>query len=78
MEKKIVSDFVVNTRRKPASKLGNVAALERPIDVKFGPDGSLYILDFGQLTVKNGQEKIVKGTGKIFKLASVPATQPSK
>jgi glucose/arabinose dehydrogenase len=79
VEKKIVSDFVVNTRRKPASRLGtNVVALERPIDVKFGPDGSLYILDFGQLTVKGGKEKIVKGTGKIFKLMSVPATQPSK
>jgi len=84
VDEKTVTDFVVNTRRMPASKLGHGAvALERPIDVKFGPDGAMYILDFGEMTVKNGQENIVKGSGKIFKLmpappspASLPATRP--
>jgi glucose/arabinose dehydrogenase len=79
VDEKVVSDFIVNTRRQPASQLGKgTIALERPIDVKFGPDGALYILDFGQMTVRNGKEKITKGTGKIFKLTSVPATRPSK
>ena len=74
----MVSDFVVNTRRMPASKLGRgVVALERPIDVKFGPDGALYILDFGQMSVKGGEEKIVAGSGRIFMLVPVAATQPT-
>ena len=29
--------------------------LERPIDVKIGPDGYLYVLDFGRMEVRNGQ-----------------------
>jgi glucose/arabinose dehydrogenase len=78
VDEKTVSDFVVNTRRMPASKLGRgVVALERPIDVKFGPDGAIYILDFGQMIVNGGQEKIVAGSGRIFRLAPVAATQPT-
>jgi len=80
MDEKTVSDFVVNTSRMPASKMGKGAvALERPIDVKIGPDGSIYILDFGQMTVKNGQEKVSGGTGKIFKLSpALPTVPPPK
>jgi hypothetical protein len=62
-------EFIHNTRNIPASKLGNdVEALERPNDVKFGPDGKLYILDYGRMEVKEGREKIVPGTGCIFVL----------
>jgi glucose/arabinose dehydrogenase len=67
-----VKEFIRNTENKPASKLGkNVMALERPIDVKFGPDGSLYILDFGQLEVRNGKERITDRTGRVFRLVPV-------
>jgi len=56
--------------------------LERPIDVKFGPDGSLYILDFGQMEMKNGKPEVKRGTGKIFKLVAsepeAPTTSPAK
>src|SRR5262245_1502007 len=45
-----IDDFVRNTRGMPASLQGkDVEALERPIDIKFSPDGKLYIVDYGQM-----------------------------
>ncbi|HMB95686.1 MAG TPA: hypothetical protein VKK61_06570, partial [Tepidisphaeraceae bacterium] len=71
-----VDDFIRNTEGVPASKLGHGAeALERPCDAKFGPDGKLYILDYGKMEVRDGQEKIAAGTGKIFILE--PVEQPT-
>jgi hypothetical protein len=77
-----VKDFVFNARGGPASQLqeGRHEALERPIDVKFCPaDGYLYIVDFGQVRMDGGREKVNDGTGKIFRLlpASVAATPNS-
>ncbi|MGC4031741.1 MAG: hypothetical protein QM754_08410 [Tepidisphaeraceae bacterium] len=41
MDTKRVSDFITNTRRVPASMIpGADREMERPIDVKFGPDGA--------------------------------------
>jgi hypothetical protein len=69
-----VSDFIYNTDGGPASKLssGRDEGIERPIDVKFGPDGNLYILDFGQAMFKHGRLKAAGGTGKIFILEPAP------
>ena len=40
--------FVQNARRGPASGQGAMGqGIERPFDVKFGPDGAMYIVDFG-------------------------------
>jgi glucose/arabinose dehydrogenase len=76
-----VADFVRNTRGLPAHLLGRDSdnALERPIDVKFGPDGALYILDFGPLRSENGREKIPDHAGRIFRLGPPrpPTTKPS-
>ncbi len=77
-----VSDFVRNTRGLPAHLLGGDAdkALERPVDVKFGPDGALYILDFGPMRVEDGREKIPADAGRIFRLGPPlppPSTAPS-
>jgi len=67
-----VTDFVRNTRLYPASVLGiRGRGLERPIDVKFGPDGDLYILDFGQMVMKGGRQQVTPGSGMIWRL--VPA-----
>ncbi len=69
-----VTDFVVNTQGKPASRLDRgTVALERPIDVKFGPDGAMYVLDFGFMKMRGGKEKIASRGGKIFRLSAPPA-----
>ena len=62
-------DFVFNTAALPASRqpYGTVA-LERPCDVKFGPDGALYILDFGQMENDTAVPRYHHGTGAIYKL----------
>jgi glucose/arabinose dehydrogenase len=76
-----VSDFVYNTEGRPASQLGrNVTALERPIDIKFGPDGAMYILDYGHMRMRDGQERIKPRSGKIFRLGlpAAPATMPAE
>jgi glucose/arabinose dehydrogenase len=71
-----VTDFVRNTADGPASAIDpkNLNLLERPVDVKFGPDGTLYILDAGHMRMHNGREQFEPGTGKIFRL--VPSPQP--
>ena len=72
--KQAPADFVANTRRIPASKIRSADyELERPIDAKFGPDGALYIVDFGQLTVNEGHEKTHSRTGRVYRLGP-PAT----
>jgi glucose/arabinose dehydrogenase len=71
-----VEEFIHNTRFLPASKCGQRgSAMERPIDVKIGPDGAMYVLDFGEVEYKSdGRERIAGGTGKLFKLTQ--AVQP--
>jgi glucose/arabinose dehydrogenase len=76
-----VEDFIRNTEDGPASrtKKPSLEALERPIDVKFGPDGALYLLDFGQMDMKGGHPSVKPGTGKIYRLTKVdePTTTPA-
>ncbi|HEY8668637.1 MAG TPA: hypothetical protein VIL86_18465 [Tepidisphaeraceae bacterium] len=76
IEKKQVHNFIRNTNGELAHKLGReVDALERPIDVKFGPDGALYILDYGQMSMRKSHENVTSGSGRVFKLVPVaPAT----
>ncbi len=66
-----VKDFIRNTFEGPASVNKDKAGLERPIDVKFGPDGALYILDLGKMDIKEGRERVYSGTGRVFKLVGV-------
>lgn len=43
-----VHAFVQNEKTGPASQQGQLGeGIERPYDVKFGPDGAMYIVDFG-------------------------------
>ena len=69
-DSKEASDFVYNTSQLPSSKDKNDAlAIERPTDVKFGPDGALYIVDLGQVEYRGGKTAVKDGSGKILRLA---------
>ena len=75
IDERKVEDFIKNVKEIPASRQGRFAvaghALERPVDVKFGPDGAMYVLDFGQMKVKDGRPDVRSGTGKILRLRGI-------
>ena len=68
--------FVRNVHPGPASANGNTGkGLERPFDVKFGPDGAMYIVDYGVVEIdmsKSGPPYVYKkGTGIIWKVSKL-------
>jgi len=71
VDDKTVKDFIRNTREGPASRHDIEIGLERPIDVKFGPDGAMYVLDFGFMEMKKGREYVKGQTGRIYKLVGL-------
>jgi len=78
VDRRLVRDFIKNVQPGPASQHGgNARQLERPVDIKFGPDGALYILDFGQARMKNGTLDVTSGTGKIYRLLPSPPRAPA-
>lgn len=60
-------DFVFNTKTA-SNREKKQDAMHRPFDVKFGPDGSMYVLDIGRLEVKGGKVVPVRHTGKILRM----------
>jgi glucose/arabinose dehydrogenase len=61
-DKQDVQPFIQNEEPKTASQLGKSGeGLERPYDVKFGPDGAMYIVDFSSLRVN--LDRIAQGEG---------------
>jgi glucose/arabinose dehydrogenase len=67
----VVQDFAVNkgSRNGPATWIGN-NGLERPVAVKFTPDGSaMYIVDFGIMNMTDKGPMPVQGTGVIWKVS---------
>jgi hypothetical protein len=66
-----VHDFAVNRGKLagPASKVGG-GGLERPIAVRFSPDGeALYLVDFGVLTVSDAKTEPRPETGVLWKIS---------
>ena len=57
----------------PASTLDLQEAFERPVDVKVGPDGLVYVLDFGVFDSTEKAAKVMPKTGKVFRIEPVPA-----
>ncbi len=79
LDRHVVRDFVRNVGDVPGSKIDehNRNYIERPLDVKFGPNAVLYILDEGHMEMKHGQERFEPGTGQIFRLVPVKTAGPS-
>lgn len=50
MRSREVVDFAVNKINGPASKLPH-SGFERPAHCQFGPDGALYVVDWGQIDI---------------------------
>lgn len=70
MENGKVTTFARNYTGLPASRTGG-GGLERPIDAVFGPDGVLYIADFGIFTA----EGPTLSTGVIWKITKTKYTR---
>jgi glucose/arabinose dehydrogenase len=66
----IIEEFAVNRGKSngPASFLKN-GGLERPLSVRFSPDGAtLYVVDFGVMTMDAKGPTPLKGTGVIWRI----------
>lgn len=59
-----ITNFAINKSGYAASHTGD-GGLERPIDVVIGPDGAMYIVDFG-MSAQDGSGGYAAGTGVIW------------
>ncbi len=57
---------------QPASRLDLEDGLERPVDVKVGPDGLVYVLDFGVFEPTAKAAEVMPKTGKVFRIEPLP------
>ncbi|HWE02728.1 MAG TPA: hypothetical protein VG326_09990 [Tepidisphaeraceae bacterium] len=80
LDRHVTRDFIRNVGDLPGSKIDdhNHYLTERPVDVKFGPDGALYILDEGQMEVKHAQERFKDSSGQIFRLIPITPTAATR
>lgn len=64
-----VIDFAVNRRAGPASKLFH-GGFERPSHCVFGPDGALYVVDWGEIKIapELGAIRMRQGTGAVWRI----------
>jgi glucose/arabinose dehydrogenase len=64
-----ITDFAVNRIVGPASKLPH-EGFERPSHCQFGPDGALYVVDFGEIEIapEKGGIRMQKGTGTLWRI----------
>jgi glucose/arabinose dehydrogenase len=71
----VIHDFAVNrgATNGPASRLRH-GGLERPVAVRFSPDGSaLYVVDFGILLMTDQGAQPQRETGVIWKITRGPS-----
>ena len=69
MRTREVVDFAVNKFQGPASRLPH-AGFERPSHCQFGPDGSLYVVDFGEVSIapEKGGIRVWENTGALWRI----------
>ena len=62
----------------PASRLDLTDGFERPVDVKVGPDGLVYVLDFGVFEPTAKAAQVMPKTGKVFRIEPLAAATSSR
>jgi glucose/arabinose dehydrogenase len=69
MARRTVVDFAVNRVQGPASKLPH-RGFERPSDCEFGPDGALYVVDWGEIEIapEAGGVRMQAGSGTLWRI----------
>ena len=69
MKNRKVVEFAVNKIAGPASKLPH-EGFERPSHCQFGPDGALYVVDWGEIEIapERGGIRMQKGTGTLWRI----------
>jgi glucose/arabinose dehydrogenase len=69
LENREVVDFAVNKIAGPASKLPH-AGFERPSHCSFGPDGALYVVDWGEIEIalERGGPRIQAESGTLWRI----------
>ncbi len=76
-----LQDFLVNTERGPATAWRG-GGLERPLQLEWGPDGALYVVDFGVISSRQREKITVLNahirTGVIWRVrrAGMPPLRP--
>lgn len=58
----------------PASRIDLEEGFERPVDVKVGPDGLVYVLDFGVFNPSEKTNKVFPKTGRVYRIEPVPVS----
>ena len=64
-----VFDFLTNKVKHPASVV-NTGGMERPIQLEWGPDNALYVVDFGIIALTEQGMMAHANTGAIWKVTS--------
>ena len=75
-ETRQLEPFVSNMHPGPASEQGHTGkGINHPFDVKFGPDGAMYIVDYGEVEVNPSSSgspyNLIPGTGIIWKVTKM-------
>jgi glucose/arabinose dehydrogenase len=74
LKRREIVDFAVNRIQGPASKLPH-DGFERPSHCAFGPDGALYVTDFGEIDIapEKAGIRVQAGSGALWRIRREPS-----